>query len=99
MSTGWRSASSPAPPLINLYIRIVLWWRVKGLAARSSDMIGLLQRFGRSLEKMLEQLAVRTEDGRLIYQDILCMSWVDVCDGPAPGHQRDSMKNDGSKEI
>jgi hypothetical protein len=31
-------------------------------------------------DEMLEQLAVRTEDGRLIYQDMLCMSWVAVCD-------------------
>ena len=46
-------------------------------------MTELLQKLGRFLEKMLKQLAVRTEDGRLIYQDISCMSWADVCDGPA----------------
>jgi len=43
---------------------------------------------------MLEQLAVRTEDGRLIYQDMLCMSWVAVCDVHQPGGQRDSIQND-----
>jgi hypothetical protein len=36
---------------------------------------------------LLEQLAVRTEDGRLIYQDISCMSWAYVCDADALNSQ------------
>jgi hypothetical protein len=43
-------------------------------------MAHVLQQLGSILTKVLEQLAVRTEDGRLIYQDMLCMSWVAVCD-------------------
>jgi len=43
---------------------------------------------------MLEQLAVRTEDGTLIYQDMLCMSWVAVCDVHQRGEQQDSIQND-----
>jgi hypothetical protein len=66
--------------LINFYDRIVLWGRHKKMAA---DMARVFQQFGHLLKKMLEQLAVRTEDGRLIYQDMLCMSWVDVCDADA----------------
>jgi hypothetical protein len=50
-------------------------------------MARVLQQFGHLLKKMLEQLAVRTEDGRLIYQDMLCMSWVDVCDADAFSRQ------------
>jgi hypothetical protein len=47
-------------------------------------MAHALQQLGSILTKMLEQLAVRTEDGRLIYQDMLCMSWVAVCDAYRP---------------
>lgn len=76
-------------------------------------MARVFQQFGHLLKKMLEQLAVRTEDGRLIYQDMLCMSWVDVCDADAfsrqvvPTHglastiggcRQPTMKNDGRKE-
>jgi hypothetical protein len=50
-------------------------------------MARVFQQFGHLLKKMLEQLAVRTEDGRLIYQDMLCMSWVDVCDADAFSRQ------------
>jgi hypothetical protein len=56
---------------------------IKKLAA---DMARVFQQFGHFLMKMLEQLAVRTEDGRLIYQDISCMSWVDVCNAHAFSH-------------
>jgi hypothetical protein len=54
----------------------------------------MLQQVGFILTRMLESLAVRTEDGRLIYQDMLCMSWVAVCDVHQPGQQRDSIQND-----
>ncbi len=47
---------------------------------RSSNMRSSSQSFSRVLEALLEQLAIRTEDGKLIYQDILCMSWAGVCD-------------------
>jgi hypothetical protein len=53
----------------------------------AADMARVFQQFGHLLKKMLEQLAVRTEDGRLIYQDMLCMSWVDVCDADAFSRQ------------
>jgi hypothetical protein len=46
-------------------------------------MARALEQFGHFLKKMLEQLAVRTEDGRLIYQDMSCMSWVAVCNADA----------------
>jgi hypothetical protein len=49
----------------------------------AADMARVLQQFGHLLKKLLEQLAVRTEDGRLIYQDISCMSWAYVCDADA----------------
>jgi hypothetical protein len=48
-----------------------------------ADMARILQQFGHFLKKLLEQLAVRTEDGMLIYQDMSCMSWVAVCDADA----------------
>jgi hypothetical protein len=57
-------------------------------------MAHVLQQLGSVLTRMLEQLAVRAEDGRLIYQDMLCMSWVAVCDVHRPGEQRDSIQND-----
>jgi hypothetical protein len=57
-------------------------------------MAHALQQLGSVLARMLEQLAVRTEDSRLIYQDMLCMSWVAVCDVDRPGQQRDSIQND-----
>jgi len=57
-------------------------------------MAHILQQVGFILTRMLESLAVRTEDGRLIYQDMLCMSWVAVCDVHQPGQQRDSIQND-----
>jgi hypothetical protein len=53
----------------------------------AADMAIVFQQFGHLLKKMLEQLAVRTEDGRLIYQDMLCMSWVDVYDADAFSRQ------------
>jgi hypothetical protein len=43
-------------------------------------MARLSRQFICKLEKLLERLAVRTEDGKLIYQDISCMSWAAVCD-------------------
>jgi len=66
--------------LIILYIRIALQDVIEKLAA---DMAKAFQQIGHFLKKMLEQLAVRTEDGRLIYQDISCMSWAYVCDADA----------------
>jgi hypothetical protein len=57
-------------------------------------MAHVLQQLGSVLTRMLEQLAVRTEDGRLIYQDMLCMSWVAVCDVHQPGEQRASIQSD-----
>jgi hypothetical protein len=36
---------------------------------------------------LLEQLGTPTEDGKLIYTDILCMSWVTVCDRSKPQSQ------------
>jgi len=40
-------------------------------------------------------LAIPTEDGRLIYHDILCMSWAAVCDRTdALGHERDTDVSD-----
>jgi hypothetical protein len=47
-------------------------------------MAQALQQFGCFLKKLLEQTAVRTEDGRLIYQDHLCMSWAAICDADPP---------------
>jgi len=57
-------------------------------------MAHALQQLASILTKMLEQLAVRTEDGKLIYQDMLCMSWVAVCDVDRPSQQRDSIQKD-----
>jgi hypothetical protein len=56
-------------------------------------MAHVLQQLGSVLARLLEQLAVRTEDGRLIYQDMLCMSWVAVCDVHRHGKQQDSIQN------
>jgi hypothetical protein len=53
----------------------------------AADMARVFQQFGHLLKKLLEQLAVRTEDGRLIYQDISCMSWAYVCDADALNSQ------------
>jgi hypothetical protein len=47
---------------------------------------------GRVLEAVLEQLAIRTEDGKLIYQDMLCMSWAAVCDQKDHLSQKQSSK-------
>jgi hypothetical protein len=56
-------------------------------------MAHALQQFASILTKMLEQLAVRTEDGRLIFQDMLCMSWVAVCDVDRPDQLEASPPN------
>jgi hypothetical protein len=56
-------------------------------------MAHVLQQLGSVLAKMLEQLAVRTEDGKLIYQDMLCMSWVAVCDADRPDRVEASPTN------
>jgi hypothetical protein len=56
-------------------------------------MAHVLQQLGSILTKALEQLAVRTEDGRLIYQDMLCMSWVAVCDVDRPDRLEASPPN------
>ena len=46
-----------------------------------------LRRFGRALAARLEHLAVRAGNDKLIYQDILCMSWATVLDqGDAAKH-------------
>jgi hypothetical protein len=47
------------------------------------------------METLLEQLAIPTGDGKLIYRDILCMSWAAVCDRTnALSHKRDSKVTD-----
>ena len=52
-------------------------------------------RLRRIIENLLEQPAIPTEDGKLIYLDILCMSWVAVCDRRnALGHELDSKVTD-----
>jgi hypothetical protein len=56
-------------------------------------MTRLFPQFGRFLATMLEQLAVRTEGGRLVYHDISCMSWVDICEGDAASRERASMNH------
>jgi len=43
------------------------------------------------VENLLEQLAIPTEDGKLIYLDILCMSWATVCD------RRSALSNERAK--
>jgi hypothetical protein len=47
-------------------------------------MATAFHQFGHLLKTLLEQLAIRTEDGRLIYQDMSCMSWAYICDAPVP---------------
>jgi len=74
-------------------------------------MASVFQQLGHLLKKMLEQLAVRTEDGRLIYQEISCMSWAYVCGADASsrpavpglastigGCRQPAIKNDGRRE-
>ena len=47
--------------------------------------------FRQVMESLLEQLAVPTEDGKLIYCDMLCMSWIALCDQRNDlGHKQDS---------
>ena len=48
--------------------------------------------FSRVLEALLQQLAIRTEDGKLIYQDILCTSWASVCNQTDHLSQKQSSK-------
>ena len=47
------------------------------------------RRLSRVMETLLEQLAIRTEDGKLIYRDILCMSWTVV-------YERNTLSNEGA---
>jgi hypothetical protein len=47
------------------------------------------------METLLERLATPTEDGKLIYRDILCMSWAAVYDPRnALSHEPDSKVTD-----
>jgi hypothetical protein len=34
----------------------------------------------RIIERLLEHLAISTEDSKLIYFDVLCMSWAAACE-------------------
>ena len=45
------------------------------------------------VENLLEQLAIPTEDGKLIYLDILCMSWATACD------RRSALSNERDFEV
>ncbi len=58
-------------------------------------MARLSNKFMCVIERLLGQLATSTEDGRLIYHDITCMSWAAVCDSTdALGHERDTDVSD-----
>jgi hypothetical protein len=64
-------------------------------SAEALDMAGSFHNFMRVIERLVGQLAIPTEDGRLIYHDILCMSWAAVCDGTdALGHELDTDVSD-----
>lgn len=64
-------------------------------SAETLDMARSFHNFMRVIERLLGQLAIPTEDGRLIYHDILCMSWAAVCDRTdALGHERDTDVSD-----
>jgi hypothetical protein len=51
-----------------------------GARAGDHGMRNSCQRLSRLLEALLGQLAVRAGNDKLIYQDILCMSWATVLD-------------------
>jgi hypothetical protein len=53
-------------------------------------MAGSFRRLSRVIETSLEQLAIPTEDRKLIYHDILCMSWAVVYDRNALSRDEDS---------
>jgi hypothetical protein len=64
-------------------------------SAETLDMAGSSHNFMSVIERLLGQLAIPTEDGRLIYHDILCMSWAAVCDRTdALGHECDTDVSD-----
>jgi hypothetical protein len=52
-----------------------------------------MARLRRVIERLLEQLAIPTEDGKLIYLDMLCMSWAAVCD------RRSVLSNERDSEV
>jgi hypothetical protein len=66
-----------------------------GSSAEILDMARSSHNFMRVIERLLGRLAIPTEDGRLIYHDIMCMSWAAVCDSTdALGHERDTDVSD-----